>query len=261
VRTFILSFYQWDGITPATWNGWENYATVLNDPYVRGAFLHSFVLVVFYSLFPVAIGLVLASALVRVVRHGSAVFRTILFLPQTIALVVVAIAWRWIYAPEGAINEVLRLAGLGDLARAWLGDFTFALPALGVVGTWVMYGFPMLIFIAGMQRIPQSLYDAARIDGCGPVREFFHVTLPSLRHEIALALTLTFIAAFRVFDLVYISTRGGPGSETNVPALEIYGHAFERYEVGQAAAIGVLLTLTVLVAALVISRIFREERT
>ena len=118
----------------------------------------------------------------------------------------VAIAWVWIYAPDGPLNEALRAIGLGSLARGWLGDFNFALPALGLVGTWVMFGLCLVLFLAGIQKIPISLYEAARVDGAGRVREFFAVTLPGLRGELAVALTLTTIIALRTFDLIYVST-------------------------------------------------------
>ena len=109
--------------------------------------------------------------------------------------------------------------GLGSLAQSWLGDFDVALPAVGLVGTWVCYGLAMVLLTAGVQKIPPSLYDAARVDGAGIVREFFAVTLPALRGEIAVALTLTTIYALRNFDLVYITTKGGPGDATSVPGV------------------------------------------
>ena len=115
-------------------------------------------------------------------------------------------------ARRRADQRPLERFGLGALAQAWLGDFTLALPAVGLIGTWVCYGLAMVLFTAGVQKIPQSLYDAARVDGAGPFREFFAVTLPALRGEIAVALTLTTIAALRNFDLVYITTHGGPGN-------------------------------------------------
>jgi raffinose/stachyose/melibiose transport system permease protein len=187
--------------------------------------------------------------------RGLAAFRTILFLPQVVALVVVAVMWRMIYAPDGGlINEALRAVGLGALAQNWLGDFNLALPAVGLIGTWVMYGLAMVLFTAGVQKIPQSLYDAARVDGAGPVREFFAVTLPGLRGEVAVALTLTTIAALRNFDLVYITTGGGPGNSTTVPAYEVYRRAFESGEVGGAAAIGVCLAAVIFVLAFSINR-------
>src|SRR5207247_3667717 len=192
---------------------------------------------------PVSLALVLVAVLSRATIRGQAGFRTVLFLPQVIPLVVVAVIWRMIYAPEdGPLNRSLRAVGLGSFARPWLGDFTWALPAVGFVGTWVMLGLALVLFMAGVQKIPQSLYDAARVDGAGAVREFFAVTLPNLRGEIAVALTLTTIAALRNFDVVYNTTSGGPGEATSVPAFQVYTRAFETGQVGSAAAVGISLT-------------------
>jgi raffinose/stachyose/melibiose transport system permease protein len=241
VHSGWISLFSWDGLTQGTWNGIGNYRDLVADPQIRSAFLHSGLLIVFYSFLPVIIGLLLAALLSRARVRGLTVFRTVLFLPQVIATVVVAVIWRWIYAPQGPLNELLRGVGLDHLARSWLGDFTFALPAVGVVGTWVASGLTMVLFVAGVQKIPTSLYDAARVDGSGPVREFFAVTLPGLRNEIVVALTLTIIPALRSFDLIYVTTKGGPGDSTLVPAFSVYTRAFETGQVGSAAAIGIAL--------------------
>ena len=254
-RSVWLSLYDWDGVTPGTWAGLENYGELVSEEALRTAFLHALVLLFFYALLPVAIGLLLAGLVARARVRGLALFRTVLFLPQVIALVVTAVMWRMIYDPgSGALNELLRTIGLGSLAQSWLGDFDLALPAVGLVGTWVWFGLAMVLLMAGVQKIPESLYDAARVDGAGMVREFFAVTLPALRGEIAVALTLTTIAALRNFDLIYITTKGGPGDATSVPAFQVYDRAFQTGEVGSAAAIGIALTAIIFSFSFVINR-------
>jgi raffinose/stachyose/melibiose transport system permease protein len=254
-HAFWLSLWEWDGITEGTWTGLGNYGDVVSDPALRRAFVHALVMIVFYALLPVAIGLVLAGLVARARVRGLALFRAVLFLPQVIAMVVVAVTWRMIYDPNnGALNELLRTVGLGSLAQSWLGDFDLALPAVGLVGTWVWYGLAMVLLTAGVQKIPQSLYDAARVDGAGIVREFLAVTLPALRGEIAVALTLTTIQALRNFDLIYITTGGGPGDATSVPAFEVYNRAFETGQVGSAAALGISLTLVIFAISFGINR-------
>jgi raffinose/stachyose/melibiose transport system permease protein len=209
----------------------------------------------------VTLGLVLVAALSRARVRGQAAFRTILFLPVVMPMVVVAVIWRMIYAPQdGSLNEFLRAVGLDSLTRPWLGDFGLALPAVGLIGTWVMMGLALVLFMAGVQRIPQSLYDAARVDGAGPVREFFAVTLPNLRGEIAVALTLTTIAALRNFDLVYLTTQGGPGDSTSVPAFQVYNRAFQLGQIGSAAAIGISLSLVIFLITFLITRIGDTDR-
>jgi raffinose/stachyose/melibiose transport system permease protein len=188
--------------------------------------------------------------------RGLTLFRTVLFLPQVIAMVVVAVMWRMIYDPQnGALNKLLRGVGLDGLAKSWLGDFSWALPSVGLIGTWVYFGLVMVLLTAGVQKIPSSLYDAARVDGAGPVREFFAVTLPALRGEIAVALTLTTIYALRNFDLVYITTKGGPGNATSVPAYQVYDRAFQTGKVGSAAAIGISLAIVIFAITFVINRL------
>ncbi len=240
-----ISLFAWDGVTEGEWVGLDNYEAVVSEPVLRRAFLHSAVLLFFYAVLPVVIGLALAAAASRTRVYGLAALRTILFLPQVIALVVVAITWRLIYQPTG-----------------WLGDFDLALPAVGLIGTWVAYGLCFVLFMAGVQRIPRSLYDAARVDGAGPVREFFAVTLPALRGEIAVALTLLVIAALRNFDIVYLTTGGGPGNATVVPALEVYERAFETGAVGSAAAVGVCLAAVIFALSVGINQLAdRAART
>ena len=245
VHAAWLSLFSWDGVTPGTWVGLHNYGSVVSDADLRRAFEHSAVLLIFYAGLPLVIGLGLAGAASRARIRGLTALRTILFLPQVIALVVVAVTWRLIYQPTG-----------------WLGDFNLALPAVGLVGTWVAYGLTFVLFMAGVQKIPRSLYDASRVDGAGPLREFFAVTLPNLRGEIAVALTLTTIAALRNFDLVYLTTSGGPGDATTVPAFEVYQMAFRGGDVGTAAAIGVCLAAVIFALTFTINRVAdRAART
>ncbi|HEY0415845.1 MAG TPA: sugar ABC transporter permease [Gaiellaceae bacterium] len=259
LHSVLLSFYNWDGVTPKTWAGLTNYRQILSDPEIRHSFVHSAVLVIFFSAVPVLIGLLLASALSRMPVFGLTGFRAVLFLPQIIPAVVIGVIWRWIYEPEGPLNKSLEAVGLGSFSRAWLGDFSWALPSIGVIGSWVTYGFCMVLFIAGVQKIPTSLYDAARVDGAGPLREFFHVTLPGLRNEIAVVLTITMIWALRTFDLIYVTTKGGPGNATEVPAFALYTRAFQTGQVGSAAAIGVVLALLIFVIVFLVTRVSERE--
>ena len=258
-RAVQISLYDWDGNTLATWAGLDNYAEVVTDPALRAAFGHALVLVFFYAVLPLVVGLGLASILNRARVRGLPFFRTVIFLPQVVAMVVIGVAWRRLYAPDGSVNDLLRAVGLDSLARGWLGDYTAALPAVGFIGTWFEIGLVTVLLLAGMGRIPGELYEAARLDGAGPVREFFAVTLPSVRGEIAVALTLTVIAALRTFDLVYITTRGGPGQSTSVPSFEVYNRAFQQGRVGSATAVAVVLTLIIFVISFGITRVAERE--
>jgi raffinose/stachyose/melibiose transport system permease protein len=259
-QSIWYSLFNWDGLTPATWVGLDNYTALFTDPSLRGPFVHALILLLFYALLPIVIGLLIAATLSRMRIRGMTFFRTVLFLPQVLAMVVVALAWRWIFAPDGLFNAGLSAVGLGGITRPWLGDFTFALPAVGIVGTWVEFGLCLVLFLAGCQRIPRELYEAARLDGAGAVREFFAVTLPELRPQIAVAATLTIVAGLRNFDLIYVTTGGGPGDATSVPAYEVYHRAFEVGQVGGAAAIGIALAILIFVVTVVVSRLIEGRR-
>lgn len=259
-ETVWYSLFAWDGIGPATWVGIENYLDLLKNNQIPSAVLHSCILLVFYSWIPAMIGLVLAGMMTRIRVRWLTGFRSLLFIPQILSSVVVAIAWRGIFDYNGPINAVLRLVGLGSLARPWLGDFTFALPSIGVIGTWVEFGLCMMLFLAGAQRIPHELFEAARLDGAGAVREFFVVTVPHLRSELRVVLMLTTIFALRNFDIIWNTTQGGPGSSTVVPSVYVYQDAFVSHQVGSAAAFAVVLTLFILVVVSIIMTALREKK-
>lgn len=252
------SFYHYDGLSVATPAGASNYVAVFADPDLRTALEHSLVLLIFYAALPVLIGLLLAGAMSRIRIYGLTLFRALLFLPQILSSVVVAVAWRGLLASDGPVNQVLSWVGLGSVATSWLGDFTTALPSIGLIGTWVEYGLCMVLFLAGIVTIDRSLYEAARLDGAGPIREFFAITLPALRPQISIALILTITFALRNFDLIWNTTRGGPGTSTTVPSLYVYLDAFQNRQLGQASALAVVLTAVILVVVALVQLAVRE---
>ena len=255
IHTIYLSFFSWDGIGPSTFVGLDNYKEIWKSSVFRSAFVHSIVLIIFYAVIPLLLALLLVSIMNRSRIRGLTFYRTALFLPYIVAPTAVAVIWRWLLAPEGPINSILNAIGLGSLTRPWLGDFTFALPSVGLVGTWVMSGLVLVLLLAGVQKIPTSLYEAARIDGAGAWWEFWAVTLPGLRYEIAVVLVLTVTAALRNFDIIYVMTSGGPGTSTVVPSYLVYQQAFVVGELGAAAAIGFVLALMISLINYLIGRI------
>jgi raffinose/stachyose/melibiose transport system permease protein len=259
LHTVYYSLFSWDGLTAKAYVGLANYGEAFRDHALRSSFVHSGVLILFYAVLPVLLGLLLTAALTRNPVRGFRFFRTVLFLPQLIAGVVIAQAWTWIYDNTGPLNRLLELVGLGSLARPWLGDFTWALPSIGVIGTWVTFGLCMVLFVAGVQKIPTSLDDAARFDAAGAVREFLAVTLPGLRNEILVAFVLTTINALRSFDIVYNTTAGGPGGTTLVPSMYMYQNAFLYNKVGYAAAVATVLAVTIFVLAAIVLRVGDRE--
>jgi len=259
VLSIRYSFFRWNGIGPMTWVGLDNYATVLKDPDLLITIFNAFQLVVFFSFIPVSLGLVVASVMNRVATGRlGAVARTVLFLPQVIPLVAAGIIWGWLLALPGLINQILKAVGLSAITRAWLGDFDWALPSVGFIGIWVLLGFCTVLLWTAMTKLDPALYESARIDGAGWFTEFSKITVPLLRNEIGVCLTVTVIAALAAFDIVYVSTAGGPGNATAVPGIQIYILAFTQQRIGLASALAVMLMVLVLIVILPIQRLSRE---
>ncbi len=260
IATLSLSTFNWDGLTTPVFVGVENFSTVLADPNVRGTFVVALAFVLLQGILPVLMGLLLTVAMTRARVRGMSLFRLIYFIPYTLALAVVAIAWRWLLALDGSANQFVGAIFGADAKTAWLGDFFWAMPAVGVMGAWVNFGFVLVLLLAGAQRIPRDLYDQAKVDGAGVWWEFRAVTLPGLRYELSVGLTMTVIFALRLFDLPLMTTRGGPGYATTTPSLFMYRSVFQDGQVGVGSAIAVLLTIVVLAAVLIVGRLFRERR-
>ncbi|MDR2897124.1 MAG: sugar ABC transporter permease [Propionibacteriaceae bacterium] len=259
--TIQYSFYDWNGIGASTWVGLKNYAALFDNPVLWGSLLHSFILIVFFCLIPVILGLFTANTIRGFSTSRLAlVSRTVLFIPQIIPLVAAGIMWSWLLTSKGFVNQVLTAVGLGGITRAWLGDFDLALPTMGLIGAWVLFGLCMLLLLAGMSKIDPALYEAARIDGATAWKEFWSITLPSLKQEIGVCVTVTVVAALASFDIVYISTRGGPGNSTMVPGMQIYYLAFFERELGLASALAVALVIVVLAIILPVQRATKEDK-
>lgn len=254
-----ISLHAWDGASPMRWVGLQNFMDSLTDAAVRQAFEHSLVIVVFYAAVPIGIGLALAAILARTRIRGMALWRAVLFMPQAISVVVVGVVWQWLLQQNGPVNQLLRDVGLGSLTRVWLGDFTWALPSEGLIGTWLMSGLCMVLFLSGVQTIDADLYDAASVDGAGPIREFFAVTLPGLRKVLAVASVLTLVVALNNFGLIWVTTQGGPGNQTQVISTLVYDRAFLLGDIGDASAIAIMLALVVILASFGLSRLGGSE--
>ncbi len=210
IEVFILSLYKWNGIAKEReWRGLANFQELIADSIFWQALTNNLIWLVVILFFNVFVGLV-AAALLSMDIKGRVVFRLGYFLPVVQASIVTAMIWRWIYNPDGLLNSTLQAVGLGSLARGWLGDFTWALPALAIAAGWASFGMSVVLLLAGMQGIDQSLYDAARVDGANSTQTFRYVTIPGLRNVITIVVLLAMIGAFQVFDIIWATTQGGP---------------------------------------------------
>lgn len=247
ISALRLSFTQWDGIGEKEFVGLSNYAQIFQSPELVASIRNSLSLILFFSVFPIFFGLLLANFIVRIRSTKiRSVTQVVLFFPQILPLAASGIAWSWMYAKNGLVNQFLTSIGLEKFAQPWLAGFSTALPAVGIIGAWVLTGFCSVLLATGISKIDSSLYEAARIDGANWWNEFRNVTIPGLRQEISVLFTVTTIAALSSFDIIYVTTLGGPGSSTLVPGISIYRLAFTQSAVGLASAFGVVLMLIVL---------------
>lgn len=242
-----FSFFSWDNGIAQSFVGLENYARLGGDQVFWAALGHNAIWVVLTLAFPLFAGLLLAAILAD---HGAIIVRwlgAIYFIPRTIPLVVAGIIWGWIYNPIfGLLNFLLQAIGLGDLAGAWLAQENSALLSLNVVGAWTFFGFCVVIYLAAIQSIDPSLYEAASLDGAGWWRKFRSITVPLLRGTTLFLGLYAAIEAMRFFDLVWVTTGGGPGYATEVLTTHIYKTFFLVGDFGYAATLSVVLLAIVL---------------
>ncbi len=209
-----------------------------------------------------ALALFLAMLINQKIKFSN-VFRTIYFVPVVVPMVVVAVIWTFLYNPgEGTINAFLQTISFGLIGPFdWLNDPALAFPAIMILSIWQGVGFQMVIYLAGLQEIPEELYEAAAMDGANKVQEFFYVTLPMLRNTTIFVVVSTTILAFRLFDQIQVMTQGGPQNATVTAVLHVVNVGFRNQRIGEASAITIIFFLIVLAISLVQRAFLREERT
>lgn len=245
VFSFLLSFSDWDLLNPIKFVGLKNYLEIFSEPLFGKILLNTFVYAISTSIFAVIIPLVLACILNSKIR-GAEFFKTAYFLPFITPMIVIAIIWQWIFDPNiGVLNHFLHLH------INWLYDTNFAMPAMVIVSVWKLIGYNMVIFLAGLSGLSQSLFEAAKIDGANSFQTFKNVTIPLLSPTIFFVVVITCISSFQVFDLIYMMTQGGPLDSTNVLVYAVYKNAFEYFKIGQASAIAYVLFVIILVLTMI----------
>ena len=242
VATIYYSFTEWSGIGPAEFVGLENYGDLLADGDFWIAMWHNVIWTIFFLTVPIAMGLLGAFLLSQITRF-QLVFRLVYFVPYVVASVVNAAVWQNILDPSRGIGSVLAQVGIPFLdGVSFFGSERLALPSVAFVNNWAWWGFVVLLFLTALQSVDQELYEAARVDGAGRWQQFLNVTLPGIRPTFVFVILLTIINSLLAFDYIYIITQGGPAGASEVVATLMYKEAFERFEAGYAAAMGLGLS-------------------
>lgn len=256
IASAFISLTEWDLLLPPKWIGFQNYVTMFTgDP----IFWQSLRVTIVYTIFSVGLNIIVAFLVATLLNQnvrGQQYYRTIYYLPFVISGVAVAWMWRIMYNPEfGVVN--LLLSYFGIQGPRWLASTTWALPALILMSVWG-FGGSMVIFLAGLQGVPDHLYEAAQIDGANAIAKFWHITLPMMTPAIFFVMTTGIIGAFQTFTQVYVMTQGGPGNATMVYALYLYFNAFKFFKMGYAAALAWVLFFVVLIVTILQFKLARR---
>lgn len=260
VWNIYLSFTDWRGIRPPEFIGLENWIELFGDATFWTSFINSVWMIVAMVIFPTLIGLVLAALLFDVIgrKYGgrlASFLRATYYLPQILPAAIAGIVIGWILRPQdGALNTILESIGLGFLAQNWLGSPDTALGSIMVVLVWIQIGYPVVVFMAALQRVDPELYEAAELDGANWFQRFRAITVSIIRPEIYVVTLTCTIAALKVFGPVYVLTRGGPGDSTIVPAYYAYSEFFQSQQVGYGATIATALTVVIAVVSILFIR-------
>lgn len=249
VASFVLSFTSWDLLTPPKWIGLENYRFMLANSLFWKVIGNTFLYLILYVPLALILPLLIALLLNRPLK-GITFFRSIYFLPVVTSTVAVALAWMWLYSPQsGVINYFLKLIGISG--PHWLSDTHWAMISLVIMSVWKVVGYNMVIYLAGLQGIPDDYYEVASIDGANTIQKFFYITLPMISPTAFFILIISIINSFQTFEQTYVMTQGGPAYSTLTIALHIYQQAFSFQKMGYASALAYILFFLTLAVSLI----------
>ncbi|PJY99359.1 carbohydrate ABC transporter permease [Bacillus vallismortis] len=263
VENVFLSLFQWSSFSPEkTFIGLKHYVDLFHDPVFYQALANNVLYAVISIVCQVFGGLILAAVLEdKLVRKWSPFFRTVFFLPVVISMTVIALLFDFIYNPEtGLLNQLLQAVGLDQLTRAWLGEDSTAMLSVIFVSQWQSVGYIAMLYIVSIQKIPDELYEAARLDGAGKIQQFFHITVPQTKEMSFVAVVMTLTGAFTVFNEPYILTGGGPGNASEVLSTFLYKSAFTKDMMGYASAIATVVLLITLALSLMQMKFFKTGK-
>jgi raffinose/stachyose/melibiose transport system permease protein len=254
-----VSFTRWQGVGTPAWIGLANYQKAFSDTTFWASFRNNLAMIFSMAIVPTIIGLALAVVLFEYVagkfgKGTSNVFRAGFYLPQILPVAIAGVVWGWILQPDGALNSLFNSLGLPSLAHNWLGDAATALPTVMMIMIWFQIGYPLVIFMAALQRVDPEILEAAALDGAGRYQKFSKITVRLIQPEVYVVVLTTTIHALKVFGQIYVLTRGGPGTATIVPSYFAYQNFFEKANVGYGSAISTIMTVIILLLTIVFIR-------
>lgn len=258
LASVVLAFFSWDIITPPRFVGLENFADIAADPTIRVSFLNTIGFVVVAVTLQLAVALVLAVLVnTRMPRLLKSFFRSVLFFPLVLSAASVSIIMGYLFNENfGLVNHVLNLLGMADVP--WLTSTHGAMIVVILVYVWQNFGFSFLLFLGGLSSIPKEVYEAAQVDGATGWKQFWKITFPLVSPTTLVASVMAIISALQIFDQPYVLTRGGPGDSTRTAVMVIYESAFKQLEFGRASAIGIVLTVVIMLVTAVQFRLSRR---
>lgn len=261
IYSFYISLTKWDLLTPARFIGLDNYIKVFNSAQFYNCLKNTIFFVV--TLVPSVLVLSMLLAILmnnRTNKYLTNLYRSAMFIPSITSTIAISMVWLWILNPDvGIINEVLRAVGISDPPR-WLQSNLWAKPALVIMRIWQMCGYYMIMFLAGLQTIPASLYEAAEVDGATGLKKLLYITVPMLSNTTFVVAIMLVIESFNIFESIFVMTEGGPNGSTNTLMYYIYNEGFRMYNMGYASALAWVFFLMILIVTLVQYR-FRDEKT
>ena len=262
IKSIYMSFFEWDGLSPTKlFVGLDNFTSLFTQDKqfiisLRNTLVYTVVVLILQNLIALMVAVLISDSKKKI----NSVYRTIIYLPYMLSSVAIGFIWTFIYDPNlGLINKIFETLGWEELCRAWLSQGPKTIIYIALVHVWFGIGQAMILFIAGLQQIPNDIYEAANVDGANALTIFFRITLPLLKPIILTVSTLTILGCFKSFDFVYVLTGGGADGASSVLALQIYKEAFQYSRVGYSSAISVVLLITVSLIAAFQFRLFREK--
>ncbi len=259
VESLQLSFFDWNGLLPPKYIGLENFIELLDDRFFWSALSHTLIFAGVATLGTVLIGFLLAVIISRG-TWGSSVYRVVFYLPVMLPMTVTGALWARIYESNyGLLNTLLRTIGLGDLASPWLGSVDLSLWAIIAVSIWQFSGFPMIVLLAAIENISQEIHEAATLDGVNEWQRLRFLIVPLIRPVLFSISMLQLIFSLKVFDLVWIMTKGGPGESSTVLGTYLYKEAFELHEYGYASAVAVVMFVVIFIVTYAYQRMIKIE--